>query len=109
MFNPNLVWLKVETNPLNYNLAVSEERLNKDNVLLVGENSYVSQTNSVCLPDPHPFSAFLHLAVLTHGVTARRRAECRTPCGVFRLTATRALPSTRKGDASPLTPDLGLQ
>ena len=23
----------------------------------------------------------------------------------FRLTATRALPSTRKGDASPLTPD----
>ena len=26
----------------------------------------------------------------------------------FRLTATRALPSTRKGDASPLTPDLGL-
>ena len=32
----------------------------------VGENS--------CFP-PHPFSAFLHLAVLTHGVTARRRAE----------------------------------
>ena len=27
----------------------------------------------------------------------------------FRLAATRALPSTRKGDASPLTPDLGLQ
>ena len=27
----------------------------------------------------------------------------------FRLTATRALPSTRKGDASPLTPDFGLQ
>ena len=35
-------------------------------MLLVGENS--------CFP-PHPFSAFLHLAVLTHGVTARRRAE----------------------------------
>ena len=33
----------------NYNLAVSEDRLNKDNVLLVGENS--------CFP-PHPFSAF---------------------------------------------------
>ena len=59
---------------------------------------------------PHtPFSAFLHLAVLTHGVTARRRAEYRTSCGVFRLAATRALPSTRKGDASPLTPDFGLQ
>ena len=42
----------------NYNLAVSEDSLNKDNVLRVGENSYVSQTNSVCLPDPHPFSAF---------------------------------------------------
>ena len=42
----------------NYNLAVSEDRLNKDNMLLVGENSYVSQTNFVCLPDPHPFSAF---------------------------------------------------
>ena len=27
-------------------------------ILLVGENSYVSQTNFVCLPDPHPFSAF---------------------------------------------------
>ena len=27
-------------------------------MLLVGENSYVSQTNFVCLPDPHPFSAF---------------------------------------------------
>ena len=27
----------------------------------------------------------------------------------FRLAATRALPSTRKGDASPLTPDFGLQ
>ena len=26
-------------------------------ILLVGENSYVSQTNFVCLPDPHPFSA----------------------------------------------------
>ena len=78
-------------------------------MLLVGENSYVSQTNFVCLPDPHPFSAFWRLAVLPHGVTARQRAECRTSCGVFRLTATRALPSTRKGDASPLTPDLGLQ
>ena len=69
-------------------------------MLFVGENS--------CFP-PHPFSAFLHLAVLTHGVTARRRAECRTSCGVFRLTATRAPPLTCKGDASPLTPDLGLQ
>ena len=27
----------------------------------------------------------------------------------FRLTATRAPPLTCKGDASPLTPDLGLQ
>ena len=69
-------------------------------MLLVGENS--------CFP-PHPFSAFLHLAVLTHGVTACRRAECRTSCGVCRLAATRALPSTRKGDASPLTPDFGLR
>ena len=66
-------------------------------MLLVGENSYVSQTNSVCLPDPHPFSAF-------------ERFDCaparRVPHFVrrFRLTATRALPSTRKGDASPLTP-----
>ena len=74
-------------------------------MLLVGENSYVSQTNFVCLPDPHPFSAFLHLAVLTHGVTARRRAEYPHFVRRFRLTATRALPSTRKGDASPLTPD----
>ena len=32
-------------------------------MLLVGENS--------CFP-PHPFSAFLHLAVLTHGVSALR-------------------------------------
>ena len=39
-------------------------------MLLVGENSYVSQTNFVCLPDPHPFSAFWRLAVLPHGVTA---------------------------------------
>ena len=36
------------------------------NMLLVGENS--------CFP-PHPFSALLRLAVLTHGVTARQRAE----------------------------------
>ena len=40
---------------------------------------------------------------------ARRVAVLRTeyPHFVrrFRLTATRALPSTRKGDASPLTPD----
>ena len=62
-------------------------------MLLVGENS--------CFP-PHPFSAF-------------ERFDCaparRVPHFVrrFRLTATRALPSTRKGDASPLTPDLGLQ
>ncbi len=60
-------------------------------MLLVGENSYVSQTNFVCLPDPHPFSAF-------------GRFDCaparRVPHFVrrFRLTATRALPSTRKGD-----------
>ena len=27
----------------------------------------------------------------------------------FRLAATRALPSTRKGDSSPLTPDYGLR
>ena len=62
-------------------------------ILLVGENS--------CFP-PHPFSAF-------------ERFDCaparRVPHSVrrFRLAATRALPSTRKGDASPLTPDLGLQ
>ena len=48
---------------------------------------------------PHTPLALLNV------LTARRRAEYRTSCGVFRLTATRALPSTRKGDASPLTPD----
>ena len=67
-------------------------------MLLVGENSYVSQTNFVCLPDPHPFSAFERL-------TARRRAEYPHFVRKFRLTATRAPPLTCKGDASPLTPD----
>ena len=47
--------------------TVSEDRLNTGNMSLVGENS--------CFP-PHPFSALLRLAVLTHGVTARQRAEC---------------------------------
>ena len=65
-------------------------------MLLVGENS--------CFP-PHPFSAFEHFDC----APARRVAVLRTeyPHSVrrFRLTATRALPSTRKGDASPLTPD----
>ena len=74
-------------------------------MLLVGENSYVSQTNFVCLPDPHPFSAFWTF----NCAPARRVTVLRTeyPHFVrrFRLTATRALPSTRKGDASPLTPD----
>ena len=58
-------------------------------MLLVGENS--------CFP-PHPFSAFW-----TFNCAPARRV----PHFVrrFRLTATRALPSTRKGDASPLTPD----
>ena len=74
-------------------------------MLLVGENSYVSQTNFVCLPDPHPFSAFWRLAVLPHGVTARQRAEYPHFVRRFRLTATRAPPLTCKGDASPLTPD----
>ena len=73
------------------------------------ENSYVSQTNFVCLPDPHPFSAFWTF----NCAPARRVTVLRTeyPHFVrrFRLAATRALPSTRKGDASPLTPDLGLQ
>ena len=68
-------------------------------MLLVGENSYVSQTNFVCLPDPHPFSASLLLAALPREVTARRRAEYPHFVRRFRLTATRALPSTRKGDA----------
>ena len=67
-------------------------------MLLVGENSYVSQTNFVCLPDPHPFSAFWTF----NCAPARRVAVLRTelPHSVrrFRLTATRALPSTRKGD-----------
>ena len=40
---------------------------------------------------------------------ARRVTVLRTECPHFvrrfRLAATRALPSTRKGDASPLTPD----
>ena len=80
--------------------TVSEDRLNKDNVLLVGENS--------CFP-PHPFSAFERFDC----APARRVAVLRTeyPHFVrrFRLTATRALPSTRKGDASPLTPDFGLR
>ena len=65
-------------------------------MLLVGENS--------CFP-PHPFSAFWTF----NCAPARRVAVLRTeyPHFVrrFRLTATRALPSTRKGDASPLTPD----
>ena len=69
-------------------------------MLLVGENS--------CFP-PHPFSAFERFDC----VPARRVAVLRTeyPHFVrrFRLAATRALPSTRKGDASPLTPDLGLR
>ena len=59
------------------------------NMWLVGENS--------CFP-PHPFSAFLRLAVLTHGVTARQRAEYPHFVRRFRLTATRALPLTCKGD-----------
>ena len=78
-------------------------------MLLVGENSYVSQTNFVCLPDPHPFSAFWTF----NCAPARRVTVLRTeyPHFVrrFRLTATRAPPLTCKGDASPLTPDLGLQ
>ena len=65
-------------------------------MLLVGENS--------CFP-PHPFSAFERFDC----APARRVAVLRTeyPHFVrrFRLAATRALPSTRKGDASPLTPD----
>ena len=65
-------------------------------ILLVGENS--------CFP-PHPFSAFERFDC----APARRVAVLRTeyPHFVrrFRLAATRALPSTRKGDASPLTPD----
>ena len=65
-------------------------------ILLVGENS--------CFP-PHPFSAFERFDC----APARRVAVLRTeyPHFVrrFRLTATRALPSTRKGDSSPLTPD----
>ena len=65
-------------------------------ILLVGENS--------CFP-PHPFSAFERFDC----APARRVAVLRTeyPHFVrrFRLTATRTLPSTRKGDASPLTPD----
>ena len=69
-------------------------------MLLVGENS--------CFP-PHPFSAFLTF----NCAPARRVAVLRTeyPHFVrrFRLTATRAPPLTCKGDASPLTPDLGLQ
>ena len=78
-------------------------------MLLVGENSYVSQTNFVCLPDPHPFSAFWTF----NCAPARRVAVLRTeyPHFVrrFRLAATRAPPLTCKGDASPLTPDLGVQ
>ena len=58
-------------------------------ILLVGENS--------CFP-PHPFSAFERFDC----APARRVAVLRTeyPHFVrrFRLTATRALPSTRKGD-----------
>ena len=74
-------------------------------MLLVGENSYVSQTNFVCLPDPHPFSAFWTF----NCAPARRVAVLRTeyPHFVrrFRLAATRAPSLTCKGDASPLTPD----
>ena len=74
-------------------------------ILLVGENSYVSQTNFVCLPDPHPFSAFWTF----NCAPARRVAVLRTeyPHFVrrFRLAATRAPSLTCKGDASPLTPD----
>ena len=69
-------------------------------MLLVGENS--------CF-HPHPFSAFERFDC----APARRVAVLRTeyPHFVrrFRLTATRAPPLTCKGDASPLTPDLGLQ
>ena len=65
-------------------------------MLLVGENS--------CFP-PHPFSAFERFDC----APARRVSVLRTeyPHFVrrFRLAATRALPSTRKGDESPLTPD----
>ena len=65
-------------------------------MLLVGENS--------CFP-PHPFSAFERFDC----APARRVTVLRTelPHSVrrFRLTAARALPSTRKGDSSPLTPD----
>ena len=65
-------------------------------MLIVGENSYFP---------PHPFSALLAFS------RASARSNCaparRVPHFVrrFRLTATRALPSTRKGDTSPLTPD----
>ena len=44
-------------------------------MLLVGENSYVSQTNFVCLPDPHPFSAFLTFDCAPARRVAALRAE----------------------------------
>ena len=44
-------------------------------MLLVGENSYVSQTNFVCLPDPHPFSAFWTFNCAPARKVAALRAE----------------------------------
>ena len=44
-------------------------------MLLVGENSYVSQTNFVCLPDPHPFSAFERFDCAPARRVAALRAE----------------------------------
>ena len=65
-------------------------------MLLVGENS--------CFP-PHPFSAFWTFNCAPVRRVSVLRTEYPHFVRRFRLAATRALPSTRKGDASPLTPD----
>ena len=68
-------------------------------MLLVGENSYVSQTNSVCLPDPHPFSAFWTFNCAPARRVAALRAEYsrwRAKCEGFALTLPLPFVSKRK-------------
>ena len=66
-----IIFLEVGDTSKTVHWTVFEDRHLSINMLLVGENSNVSQTNFVCLPDSHSFSASLLLAALPRGVTAR--------------------------------------
>ena len=85
--NYNLdVWYASET----VHRTVSEERLNKDDVLIVGENS--------CFP-PHPFSAFERFDCAPARRVAALRAEYsrwRAKCEGFALTLPLPFVSKRK-------------